>query len=79
MGPYQDIGWAVAHLKSGGRVRRPHWGAGFYVFSAETTVITFEGSSRLSVFYMVMPSLSRIQPFTCHHDDLLATDWEDAA
>lgn len=75
MGPH-DIGWAVSAIKNGHRVRRPEWAPGFYVFHHYTGVITFEGGAKCSVFYIVMPALNRVQPFTCHHDDLLATDWE---
>jgi hypothetical protein len=80
MGPH-DIGWAVVQLKNGSRVRRPHWGAGVYVFSAETKVITFDRENNpasVETLYIRMPSLDRLRPFVAYHEDLLATDWEDA-
>lgn len=76
-----DIGWAITQLKHGYMVRRPQWGAGFSVTMTHVNVATFgnvDGPQHhsLDVLIIHMPALGRVQPFTCHHDDLLATDWE---
>lgn len=81
MGPEHDIGWAIGAIKHNKAVRRPHWGEGFCVTGAHINVAAFtpdNGVSHHSIYtlFIHMPSLNRVQPFTCHHDDLLATDWE---
>lgn len=73
MGPH-DIGWAVAVIKGGGYVRRPQWAPGISVGQERLTAAGTNKSFLLTMIFI--PSAGRSQPFTCHHDDLLATDWE---
>lgn len=80
MEPERDIGWAVFRLKEGRAVRRPHWGEGFYVTGEHINLAAISNGEvshhSVHTLFIHMPSLNRVQPFTCHHDDLLATDWE---
>lgn len=76
-----DIGWAVDQIKAGYAVRRPHWGECFSVYMQHIKVLASAGMlgpiyQTVELLVISMPSLNRVQPFTCHHDDLLATDWE---
>lgn len=74
-----DIGWAVDCLNMGISVRRPHWAKGMYVFMHYRVVQAPDGSEHnVHHIYIHMPEQKRLQLFTCHQDDLLATDWESA-
>lgn len=80
----RNIGWAVDQIKAGRAVRRPHWGEGFHVAGDSIDVrvprtpkhADMRPTVNVDILFIHMPSLNRVQPFTCHHDDLLATDWQ---
>jgi len=67
----RDIGWAVDRIHEFRAVRRPHWATGFYVRRHD---IDLNGRVERMII-MHFPD-GHFQPFTCHHDDLLATDWQ---
>ena len=68
-----DIGWAVAVMREGNRVRRSGWnGKGMWL------AIQFpDEHSKMSAPYVYMKTAdNKLVPWLCSQTDLLATDWE---
>jgi hypothetical protein len=87
----RDIGWAVATMRSGKRVRRAGWnGKGMHVcfqagypngiaINANTALATGEelGSVHRFLPYVMMRTVDgSFVPWLCSQTDLLAEDWE---
>jgi hypothetical protein len=93
MGEHLDIGWAVAVMRTGNRVRRAGWnGKGMYLafqagypggipINANTAKATGlpEGTvCKFLPYIMMRTAQGDFVPWLCSQTDLLAEDWEAA-
>jgi hypothetical protein len=70
---YGSIGWAVAHLKQGHKVRRKGWnGIGMHL-----ALQVPDENSKMSLPYVYMHTAQAdLVPWLFSQTDLLALDWE---
>ena len=71
--PSNTIGWAVARMRDGARVRRAGWnGKGMYV-----AIQSPDSGSKMTEPYVFMKTAQGgFIPWLCSQADLLAEDWE---
>lgn len=67
------IGWAVKHMRDGGRVCRAGWnGKGMWL-----ELQTPDMNSKMTLPYVYMRTVQGdLVPWLCSQTDLLAIDWE---
>lgn len=83
-----DIGWAVAQMRSGARVCRAGWnGKGMFVFLVPGSTFKVNRPPLLGIYpegteinyhahVDMKAATGEIVPWLCSQSDLLATDWE---
>lgn len=74
-----NIGWAVAQLYGGRRVRRAGWNGKGMALALQVP----DSASKMTLPYVYLEISSAGQltariPWNCSQADLLGTDWEDA-
>ncbi len=85
-----DIGWAVAAMREGLKVRRAGWnGKGMFLFLVAGSTFQVNRAPLLGIYpegteinycpHVDMRTAdNKIVPWLCSQTDLLATDWENA-
>ena len=76
-----ELGWALEHLKNGGRVQRSGWnGKGMYLFMVHANPDGFNGAGApraiAQAFVAMKTADGTVVPWLCSQTDLLANDWE---
>ena len=71
-----DIGWAIAQLKAGKRVRRKVWSDQSTVRNCAPAHIHLESSPKGSP-YILLTDVISTDIWQADQGDLLATDWEE--
>ncbi len=86
--PIKDIGWAVAQLRDGKRVRRAGWnGTGMFLYYVAGSTFQVNRKPLLGIYpegttidYQEHIDMRTAQgtcvPWLCSQSDILATDWE---
>jgi len=68
----QGIGWAVKHLRDGGRVARAGWNGKHMYLELQLP----DNNSKMTLPYVYMRTVQGdLVPWLCSQTDLLATDW----
>lgn len=71
----EDIGWAIAQMKQGKKVRRAGWAPKAWV-----AIQVPDDFSKMSLPYTYASSdKGELAPWHIGHDDLFAEDWQLAA
>ena len=78
---YGGIGWAVAHMRKGWRVRRKGWNASnlwlAYVPGGAASIPQKVGGGRNVLAFIAMKTAQdELVPWLCSQTDLLSGDWE---
>jgi len=67
------IGWAIEHMRSGGKVCRRGWNGKNMWLALQTPDV----NSKMSLPYVYMKTADQyLVPWLCSQTDLLAQDWE---
>lgn len=87
----QDFGWALMHLRIGGRVARSGWnGKGMFLFLVPGSVFTVNRPPLLGIYpegteiryhahIDVRTADGQVVPWVASQTDLLGEDWEAVA